>query len=283
MKKAIYFIFTKSVGLYLNSLSFVFPKKANDLAYTLFSKPRKGQLTPDKLPATLSSATINTFKNEGQEFATYTWKGNDTIILLIHGWESNSSRWKKMLPYLKATGSTIIALDGPAHGLSSGEEFTIPKYASAIDVLVTRYRPKYLIGHSFGGKTCLYYQSHYKNTSIEKVVSLGAPNEFNIILNNYINLLSLNKKIVTGLHEKCSTVSKINLQQFTGKDFASQLNTKGLIAHDINDKIVNFKEGKAIAAAWKDVVFIETTGLGHGLHDDTLYNQIIAFLFDTEK
>lgn len=280
MKKTIYFILTKSVGFYINALSYAFPNQANTLAYSIFSEPRKGKLDPNKLPATLSSATIGSFESEGQQYATYTWKGNETVILLVHGWESNSSRWKKMLPYLKATGSTIIAVDGPGHGLSGGKEFTIPKYAAAIDVLVKRYQPKFLIGHSFGGKTCLYYQSQYPKSSIEKVVSLGAPSEFNTILNNYTSLLRLNKKITIGLQDKCTTISKVALTQFTGKNFASTLTTPGLVAHDVNDKIVAFNEGKAIATAWKESVFIETSGLGHGLHDDSLYNKIIAFLFD---
>jgi hypothetical protein len=30
---------------------------------------------------------------------------------------------EKILPYLKKSGSTIIAIDAPAHGLSSGKEF----------------------------------------------------------------------------------------------------------------------------------------------------------------
>jgi hypothetical protein len=35
---------------------------------------------------------------------------------------------EKMLPYLKKSGSTIIA-NAPAHGLSGGE-FNIPQYAA---------------------------------------------------------------------------------------------------------------------------------------------------------
>ena len=39
MKKIKYFLITKSVGLYINLLSFVQPDKANTLAYKLFSVP----------------------------------------------------------------------------------------------------------------------------------------------------------------------------------------------------------------------------------------------------
>jgi hypothetical protein len=42
---------------------------------------------------------------------------------------------RNLLPYLKKSGS-IIAIDGPAHGLSSGKEFSIPKYAEFIHIAV---------------------------------------------------------------------------------------------------------------------------------------------------
>jgi pimeloyl-ACP methyl ester carboxylesterase len=110
--KTIYFLFTKSVGLYINFLSFS-PEKPR-LAYTLFSEQR-WQALWDKLPAILQE-TEKTY-NHKVHFQTYTWKGNDTIILLAHGWESNASRWENILPYLRKSSSTI-AIDAPAHGLS---------------------------------------------------------------------------------------------------------------------------------------------------------------------
>ena len=280
MKKTVFFIFTKSIGLYINLLSFVFPKKASQLAYSFFSEPREGKLSKDKLPEILQEAQSEMFQLEQDSFHTYTWKGNDTVILLVHGWESNASRWEYLLPYLKKSGSTIIAIDGPAHGLSSGKEFNIPQYAEFIHVAIQKFKPQYLIGHSIGGKTCLYYQSVYQNDALKKMVILGAPSDFKIILNNYITLLSLNTKISKSLEAHYLNNFKLSLDQFSGKIFASKLNIKGLIAHDIDDSVVLFEEGKKIAGAWKNVVFIETKGLGHSMHDDELYQKVFRFLFE---
>ena len=282
MKKTLYFLFTKSIGLYINFLSFVSPDKATQLAYSLFSEPRDGRLTKAKLPKILRETESRTFKHNNEYFQTYTWKGNDTVILLVHGWESNASRWKKMLPYLKESGSTIIAIDGPAHGLSSGKEFNIPQYATFIDIVVKEFKPQYLIGHSLGGKTCLYYQSKYQNDSIEKMVILGAPSDFKIILNNYIKMLSLNSTISKGLETHYLDHFKLQLEHFSGKTFASKIKTKGLIAHDTEDTVVLFEEGKKIASTWKDSIFIETNGLGHSLHGDELYKKVSEFLFESK-
>ncbi|SDW75729.1 alpha/beta fold hydrolase [Flavobacterium degerlachei] len=282
MKKLIYFLYTKSAGLYINLLSFIFPIKATQIAYSLFSEPRDGRLTKSNLPTILQDTVSETFHHNEHHFQSYTWKGNSNVILLVHGWESNASRWENILPYLQKSGSTIIAIDAPAHGLSSGKEFNIPQYAEFIHVLFQKYNPKHLIGHSLGAKTCLYYQSVYQDNDLEKMVILGSPSDFNIILNNYINLLSLNSIISKGLEKHYLKSFNLQLENFSGKLFASKIKTKGFIAHDTDDTVVLFEEGKKIASSWKDSIFIKTTGLGHSLHDDALYTKIARFLFETE-
>ena len=282
MKKVNYFILTKSVGFYINLMSFIFPKKATQLAHSLFSELKKGKLNIDKLPKTLREAHSEVIEHNGDTIQTYIWKGNETVILLIHGWESNSSRWKKMLPYLKESKSTLIAIDGPGQGLSSGKEFTVTKYAEFIDVVMKKHQPHYIIGHSMGGKTSLYYQFKYQNPSVKKMVILGAPSDFKIIFQNYIRLLSLNSKIEKALEKQYIAFFNHSLDLFTGQLFAAEIQAKGLVVHDTTDTTVKFEEGKKIASLWKDVQFIETTGLCHSLHDDTLYKKVTAFLFETE-
>jgi len=275
-------LLTKAIGIYLNLISFVFPKKANQLAHSFFSEPRKGKLTKDKLPKILREAHSETIQYNNETIQTYIWKGNETIILLIHGWESNSARWKKMLPYLKESGSTIIAIDGPAQGLSSGKEFTVIKYAEFIDIVVKKYQPHYIIGHSMGGKASLYYQYKYQNPIVKKMVILGSPSDSKILFTNFIKLLSLNSKIEKALENQYIVLLNHSLDQFTAKLFASKIKAKGLVVHDINDTTVLFEEGKKIISLWKDVQFIETSGLGHSLHDNDLYKKVAQFLFETE-
>ena len=99
-----------------------------------------------------------------------------------------------------------------------------------------------------------------------------------IIFYNFIKLLSLNKKVVKALENKYSIILEHELHQFSAHEFASKINVKGFLAHDIDDIIVLFKEGKKIAQSWNDVEFVETKGLGHKLHDEELYQKIASFL-----
>jgi pimeloyl-ACP methyl ester carboxylesterase len=276
MKK---FIITKAVGLYINISSFISPAYAGRLAYKFFSEPRDGRLNHEALPPMLKEAHAEMITLDDLIFQTYTWKGNETKVLLIHGWESNSWRWEQFFPYLKQSGATIIAIDAPAHGLSNGAEFNIPTYAKFVNAVVQKIKPSYLVGHSLGGATALYYQSHYPNDSIEKLVVMGAPSDLNTILLNYKNMLSLNGRVMKVMQQHFKKYFNIDIHEFSGSLFASKIKVPGLLIHDEEDEVVAFKEAEKISKAWPDAEFIVTKGLGHSLHDDALYNKIYKFLF----
>ncbi len=280
MKRFLFFITTKSYGAYINLLCFIAPKKATLLAYSLFSQPRKGKLNSSKLPSFLAEAKKETFEKNKQSFQTYRWEGDEKIIFLVHGWQSNSARWRKLIPHLQETGHTIIAIDAPAHGLSGGKEFNVIQYAAYMETVAKKYTPNYIIGHSIGGKTSLYYQATYQNPSIEKIVLLGAPADFKIIFENYIKLLSLNSRMVQLLHQHYWDYFQIKVEHFSAKQFVSSIKAKGFVIHDVEDKIVLYKEGEKITNHWKASVLETTKGLGHSLQNKEVYKKIVAFLSD---
>jgi len=278
MKKIKYFLLTKSVGFYINILSFVKPDKANTLAYELFSEPRKGKLKKEELPKILQNAKLETLQFGEHSIQTYTWEGNENRILLVHGWESNASRWEKFLHHLKKTGSTIIALDGPAHGLSNGVEFNVPKYAEFIHFVSKKYNPKTVISHSIGGAVSIYSLHKYSQPTIEKLVLLGSPSEMKIIVSNYVTMLSLNKKVAAFLENQSVVKFNIQIDDFSAHLFSENLTLKTLIAHDTLDDVVFIDESRKIAKTLKNAIFIETHGLGHSMHDDALYQSLVDFI-----
>lgn len=280
LKKSIQFLLAKSLGQYINLLSLVHPKKALHLSYSFFTHPQIGKLKKESLPTILQNTIKETFQHNEHQFQTYIWEGNNTKILLVHGWESNSARWEKTLPYLQKSGSTIIAIDAPAHGQSSGKEFNVPRYAEFINKAVEKYNPSIIIGHSLGGSACIYHQYLHPETSIEKMVILGAPSDLKTLLDNYIQMLSLNRKMFSLLEKRYLENFNFKLENYSGSVFAQHIKIDGIIAHDTSDTVVAFEEGKKIASGWKKGRFIRTKDLGHSMHDDALYQEIYRFLFD---
>ena len=280
MQKILNYILAKSIGLYINFLSYILPERALVLAYGYFSEPRDGKLFPEKLPEILKEATHEIINHNNHYFQTYTWKGNGNKILMVHGWESNSSRWEKLLQFLKKSGSTIIAIDAPGHGLSSGKEFDVPTYAAFINAVSEIKKPNFIIGHSMGGVACTYYQHHYKQDHLEKMILLGSPSDFKILMENYINMLGLNSKVYHLLKKYIKQRFNVTTEEFSGEIFLKNTTISGMIVHDIHDPVVAFTEGKKLALSWQNATFIETKNLGHSMHDDKLYENIYQFLFE---
>ncbi|MGV3460171.1 MAG: alpha/beta fold hydrolase [Flavobacterium sp.] len=282
MPKFISTLIKRSLGAYINLLGYVSPKKATKLAYKFFSEPRDGRFLNNALPDILKQAEAEVIYDGDAYINLYIWQGNATVVLLVHGWESNASRWEQMLDYLRPTGCTVMALDAPGHGQSSGTEFNIPVYSNFVDIVVRRYNPKYLVGHSLGGATSLYYQSRHPYNSVKKMVILGAPCDLDAILLNYRTMLGLSNRVRLLMDRHFKSEFKINTDEFSCGLFAQTLQVGGLLVHDCDDTVVAYSEALKIAKAWPAAQFITTKGLGHSLHDDALYRQIIAFLFDAK-
>lgn len=273
-------ILAKLVGLYINLLSLIAPKKATRLAYRFFTQPRAGKLSHTNLPEILRQAMPETITHGDMVFQAYVWPGNATTVLLVHGWESNAGRWKLLISYLKKAGCTIIAIDAPAHGLTGGEEFNIPRYAAFIDHMVQRYRPQFLVGHSIGGATALYYQSHYTTTTtIKKMVVMGAPCDLRTVINNFQKTLWLAPWVKRAMKRLLTDSYKVNPDDFCGDMFATKITIPGLLIHDKKDTTVAYKEGVKISKSWPSARFITTKGLGHSMHNPALYEEVYDFLF----
>ena len=70
----------------------------------------------------------------------------------------------------------------------------------------------------------------------------------------------------------------IIVEDFSGEKFLKNTSIPGIIAHDFQDSVVHFNEGKKLATSWKNAKFVETNGLGHSMHNEYLYRTIVDFI-----
>jgi len=267
----------KIIGSTLNGISYFSSRYASEKALDLFATPRQGRVL-DNQKAFLDSAEVLHLKYENLKISTYKWKGNGKTILLAHGWESNTHRWEALILLLKELDYNIISIDAPAHGNSSGKQFNAVLYSECIHVTAEHYKPQIIIGHSVGGMSTGFYQYTYQNKTLEKLVLLGAPSEFTGVFKRYVNMMGYNKRIENGLNNL--VVERFNKQpsHFSLANFAKTINTKTLIIHDIEDKIIPYNDAEMIAENHQNVEFITTKGYGHGLRHETVNQHIIDFL-----
>lgn len=279
MKKNIGKLITRTVGLYFNFASLLIPKKIAKKAFLLFCTPRKGKVVKGQ-KGFLEDAKDLILEEEHINIQTYHWKGSGPTILLMHGWESNTFRWRNFIPRLQKENYNIIAMDAPGHGHTSGKVFNLPLYSSCAQKVINTYNPTYVIGHSLGGMAVLYNLYKYKsaNETIEKIVTLGSPSELSDFMSQYKNKLGLSNRMMRLQENYFIAAFGLKFADFSSPKFVKHITKKGLLIHDELDRIAPYWSSKQVHANWKGSKLVSTKGLGHSLHQDKVRDQIVNFL-----
>ncbi|RDY60739.1 alpha/beta hydrolase [Flagellimonas nanhaiensis] len=277
MKKLLIKILPLAYGQFFNLYTLFSPKKAAHKAFNLFCTVRKGRILPQQA-GYLEKAKHSVEYIDNHQLQSYHWKGNNGTVLLVHGWESNTFRWRNLIKKLVDADFNVVAFDAPAHGHSTGKLLYVPLYEEAVNHMVKKYSPKYLVGHSVGGMTLMYHEYKNPNPEVEKMVIIGAPSEFHEIMEHYQDLLRFNNRVMKALDDYILNRFGFRIREFSTSKFAKSNSRKGLLFHDRLDAIAPYHASEKVNKNWKDSQLVSTQGLGHSMHQDEVNEQIIAFL-----
>jgi pimeloyl-ACP methyl ester carboxylesterase len=276
-KKIVNKYLPKIIGLRLSSLYLVNPDKAIIKAYKLFSSPRKGRVKPDQ-EVFLNKAKSTAIEHDSKTIQTYHWKGKGKTIILIHGWDSNTHRWKDLIEDLQKEDFNIVAFDAPAHGYSEGKLLNVLLYSKCLDQLLSLYQPEIIIGHSVGAMTIIYNQFLKQSPQIEKLVLLGSPSEMSEIMSDYKRILNLNDKFMSSLEAFFKEEFNYTFSEFSIAEFAKGVQKDTLIIHDQYDKVAPVEAAKSIHKNLRDSILKITEGAGHSLYKNEVREDILKFL-----
>jgi len=277
MKKLINKYLPLAYGAYFNTLAIFSGKRAAQKAFILFCTPRKGRILPSQ-QSFLSAAEHKVEQFGTHQIQTYRWPGHKETILLLHGWESNSFRWHKLIGFLQKEDYNIIAIDAPAHGKSSGKILTAPLYTEWIHHVVQEYLPDYMVAHSFGGMAALYQQYKYPDKTLKKIVTIGSPSELSEFMSQYKKILKYNSTVTAALDDYIMDTFGFRPNDFSTAAFARRISTSGLLIHDELDTVTPVISSERVHANWKNSRLIKTKGLGHSMHQEKVNKHIIDFL-----
>lgn len=270
-------VIAKGIGSFINLVSVFSSRAAGKMALKLFSSPRRVKLKELEKDF-LMTAFIEDVKYEHLNIMTYRWLGNRETILLAHGWESNSFRWKTLIEKLTALDYNVISLDAPAHGRSSGKVFNAILYSECINVVVKKFDANVVIGHSVGGMATAFFQQKYQIPTINKLVFLGAPSNFVGVFSRYVTMMSYNNRVSKAMNHLIEERFQKKPDYFNAAKLAENINAAGLIIHDELDKIIPFSDAEDYNTFYKKSKLISTKGFGHGLKSEEVHNHILDFI-----
>ena len=267
------------LGRTLNGLNRVAPAYTGDALLRLFGRPRAGRLTPaDRV--FLESADERKMLAVGEwRVQTYRWNPDgDRPILLLHGWESNTARWEALVERLLPTGRRIVAFDGPAHGASSGNNFTAIDYATCIHHLLQQHPAEAAVAHSMGGVALTYYLAHHAGARMDRMALLGVPSDLEYMMSVFQEILAFDTRSRASLEAAIIRRFDRHPQTFSVRRFCESIEVPTLVIHDRNDELAPLADSEAYARILPGAELLVTEGLGHSLQGEEVFDAIRAFL-----
>lgn len=200
-------------------------------------------------------------------------------VLMLHGWEGRPTQFAHLIAPLLACGRQVIALDGPAHGESAGDEANPIVFAHALlEAAVEIRNLEAVVGHSMGGGAIGYALS--LGLQPDRVVLLGAPSSLRGVLDRFADAIGLLPRARQRFFERVHRHTGVDPQTVEIGRLARDYRWPVLVVHDRDDLLVPFADGEAIAHHWPGAELLATTGLGHWriLTDRTVVARVVDFL-----
>lgn len=270
------------MGFSLNAGGRLFPNWAADKAIQIFSTPRKGRIRDKDWPF-LEGSVQRKLTYGTIDIQTYEWEGDGPTILFVHGWESNSARWRNFIKKFKRKNWRIIAVDAPAHGQSGSEVFNAILYAHCLEVVCKEYKPEMIVGHSVGGVSAIYLLTQIATVTVKKLVVMAAPSELPQIFGKFYDILGLQPHVTRGLEQKMEQKYAFKVADFSLQQFVKTLQIPGLVIHDEGDVVAPYIDGVNIVNNWKGSRLLTTQGLGHSLNGEKVIQAVYTFLSEENQ
>lgn len=268
----------KLIGTYLNLLAIVAPRYAGKKGFELFCRPLRAPVREHHLTF-LNSAETFSLRHGKVEVKGYKWGSGPRKIILLHGWQSHTFRWKSWVEALLARSDySIYAVDAPGHGLSDGNFFNLPMYGDVIEDLLLVTGPVHaIIGHSMGSfATLLVF--HRRPLMVDRLVLLASPGEASEFVTQFNSVLGLSHRARHVILNHFVGIFGLTPEYFSAPAFAKSVHVPGLLIHDEGDPDAPYQHAKRIHESWKESQLITTTGLGHNLRSSGIMEKAIDFI-----
>jgi pimeloyl-ACP methyl ester carboxylesterase len=245
-----------SIRLFFAMLGRISPALAGRLAANLFNRPRRHR-RPDRERVLIARGTPVPLP----DCLSATAWGAGPVVLLVHGWEGRGAQLGAFVDPLVAAGYRVLALDGPAHGDSTGTTATGPEFAQAMETTREAVGPlAAIIAHSFGGFTALLAAS--RGLTVDRLVVIGSPSSVPEVLREFQELIALPARALPSMVRTLEQRVGASIESFDVSTFVGHVDTDLLVVHDTDDVEVPYVNGTRLAELF-GARLLTTSGLGH--------------------
>jgi len=282
--------------IFFRCSSFLAPKTAGKIAFTLFCTPqkpasknveyRKRLAQGNQL---LAAGEKQFLKNDDTSIATWRIRTSATqplgYIMLIHGWSSRSALMASLIEPLLSQGYDVVVFDLPAHGESSGKRLTLPAAVAAIHAVHRHYGGwSGIVAHSFGGIVATSAVSGavvgFSALPCSQLVLISAPESVRRVFTDFAQFLGLNSKALESFIHEAEAISGNYIDHYCGGELIKSLKIPTLVLHAEDDKEVSYESAVRFDASGPLFEHIPINGAGHRriIKDERTHSAIERFL-----
>lgn len=259
----------------------VFPGVAARIARALFRDPQRHPTKAWEHDVERSAQRGSTREHQ---ISYLHWKPEPVRlrVLAIHGWEGRATQFGPLAQFLAPMGVEFVAVDGPAHGQSTGSHADPLIFSAAVMEVVDELGPfDVLMGHSMGAGSIVIAMA--RGVIAKKAVYIAGPAAFQEVLERFANLFGMNARTRQRFF---ALIEKVSGRSFEGNDLeylVAKLDVPALIIHDTGDPDVPYADAIRLQRAWPGSQLLTTEGLGHKalLRDPATMQAIADFLVET--
>ena len=247
-------------------------------AFYIFCYPFKAKITANQQEF-LDTAHQFKLPIDDFEIQCYRWGNGPKNILFVHGWQSNTYRWRKYIETLLQDEFTIYSFDAPGHGNSGSLIGNVPLFEKSIQKMMDHIgEAESIISHSIGSFSSLYYINQNPNFQPNKLVTLATPDSIDDFLDYYFSTFKLSQKTRQNFIRYFTKYTKKDASFFRLENLLTSNQSSGLIIHDEGDKTTKVDYSKKLHSLWPYSKLVITNGLGHKLKGENIIQMVREFV-----
>jgi pimeloyl-ACP methyl ester carboxylesterase len=202
-------------------------------------------------------------------------------VLLIHGWEGKGMQLCSFVDPLLQAGWSVLSIDLPAHGKSTGSDTTIMECAESIRLLLERFPDtSALISHSFGALCSVLALSTLTGSTPRKLCTVGAPFSIQEVIHRYADFLGLGLRARIELDSLIEKKLEKSLKDISPEELLAKLDLSLLVLHSEDDLEVPVDDAQRWADVSKNPELRIFSDLGHRkiLRSSKAIGKVLEFL-----
>lgn len=256
------------------SIGHVAPALAAGLNQRLFVRPRR--IAPREWELAFEASAHRERIGPGLSVLR---AGEGPIVACLHGWEGRATQFGAMAPALVARGFSVLAIDGPGHGHSTGRIADPILFARALRQVADAVGPLHaVIGHSMGGGASIIALA--EGLEAQRLVTIAAPASLFEVLHRFADAMHMPPRAARHFVAavRRHTRAPAHLAELTRLGRAMAV--PSLIMHARDDREVPFSDAERLAAAWPNATLLPVEGLGHRriLRDERVISRAVEFI-----